>query len=171
MTELCQSGCNHPINTHSSRGCEHHGCACLWAPLGSVLKRMLPETRENELREALGYVKLTYTGPILSSDDIRQVQRGVTEALDGMGLPTMAPSHAAIMAGTIENGIVEITVRVPVDLLKRTDADDLPSRAREAQLVLERAAFGTEIRKTLRGTFRKWRDSDSDEDPTVDLED
>lgn len=155
--ETCPKGCTHPVHVHSARGCEHPGCGCVWVPLGPVLKRMLPEERENDLREAMGTVKLSYTGPLMSREDIRQVQRGVTLALDAMGLPTMAPPHAAIMAGTIENGVVEITMRVPVDLLKKPAEEDMVAKIRESQRVLERAALGVEIRRRLRSTFREWR--------------
>lgn len=157
MIISCQNDCGHPIETHSSRGCEVPGCRCAWVPLDRVLQRILPQEKENELRERLGSVSLAYEGPMLTHTTIRQVERGVNMVLDRMGIAKDAPATAAIMASTIEAGIVEITVRVPIALLQQPDATDPLRELVETKRRQERIALAADVRQRLKKTFREWR--------------
>ena len=112
-------------------------------------------TLVDELRDALGSVKIEYEGPPVSRKIVREIERGVMLALDGLGVPDSTPKEVGVQEKTILGGVLSISVRVPIDLLRqRKDRSSLPE---DAITNIERKAYAMALRSALASDFKAWR--------------
>jgi hypothetical protein len=111
--------------------------------------------------ERLRPITLVYEGPELDRRSISALERGLMFALDVLGVAATSTA-AGVMKKTVEQGYVEITVRIPAPLLRMNDpeAESAPGQELLDKIrASEREAFGAGVRQAIARQFTRWRSS------------
>lgn len=102
--------------------------------------------------QALGYVRIDYQGPPKTSRQVRDLRDAVMRVLDRLGVPAGTAKNEALQQKTIDNGLIELQLKIPVSLLE--EAQDPISLQIQAA---EQRHYGASVRAALRDLFDQWR--------------
>ncbi len=112
----------------------------------------------SEEQKPLPPLTLAYEGPEIGRSVINEIESGLVAGLNTLGLPA-ASAVPGIMKKTVDEGFLELTVRIPVPLLRAAaKEEESPQNELMAQIrAAEREVYGAGVRNAISRAFNRWR--------------